>query len=477
MLVRSRRVTRGLAIGLAVTMVALAGTIAFALSQQRHSAAAQRTVLTEPVERRVLVDTVATRGTVASVRESGISCMPSEAGVEARVFTRYPTVGAQLDEGDVAAAVNGRPVLLLQGKVPSFRTMLPGTSGEDVEQLQQALERLGFAVDGRGQFGPATQAAVRTLYDRAGFAAKEATPEATAELRSAEEAAEQAQQELTAAEAELAARRKGPSKADLLRAEMGVEQARIAVSEASEGPPKRVARQELEIARVELAELRRSPDIAGAQASVKVARSTRDRARSDRDTLAAATGVSIPYCEIVFVPELPVTVGATTVGAPRQPGSGDHETSSEEGENSQSWVTLAPGALVLRSDAALVDPDAVTVGTAASFQVEGSGEQSATVTSVSEKELILTPETPFAEAQRGDNYRVALTVGTTADEVLTVPVAAVAGAADGTARVTKVSEGREVDVAIRTGLTASGYVEVAPVDGSLKEGDAVVVGR
>ena len=46
---------------------------------------------------------------------------------------------------------SGCPVFVLQGRVPAYRDLVPGISGEDVRQLEKALARLGFSpgpVDG-----------------------------------------------------------------------------------------------------------------------------------------------------------------------------------------------------------------------------------------------------------------------------------------------------------------------------------------
>jgi hypothetical protein len=62
-------------------------------------------------------------------------------------------------------------------------------------------------------------------------------------------------------------------------------------------------------------------------------------------------------------------------------------------------------------------------------------------------------------------------------EVLTVPVAAVSEAADGTSRV-QVDEGRGRTryVTVKLGLSSKGLVAVEPVRGRLSAGEYVVVG-
>lgn len=83
--------------------------------------------------------------------------------------------GTQAKEGDVIATVNERPILLLKGDVPAYRTMQPGDSGRDVKQLRAALARLGYrTLDKAGEFGPSTARAVWRLYKAYGFPAVDA---------------------------------------------------------------------------------------------------------------------------------------------------------------------------------------------------------------------------------------------------------------------------------------------------------------
>ena len=78
--------------------------------------------------------------------------------------THLAPEGATLDQGDVVLAIDDEPVVLLIGSLPAYRLMEVGTEGEDVRQLQDALQNLGFGtVDGfavDGVFSDATAVAV-----------------------------------------------------------------------------------------------------------------------------------------------------------------------------------------------------------------------------------------------------------------------------------------------------------------------------
>jgi peptidoglycan hydrolase-like protein with peptidoglycan-binding domain len=91
------------------------------------------------------------------------------------VVTALPVKrGGQVSEGKVVMEVSGRPVIVLVGRLPSYRDILPGVSGPDVRQLQRALTRLGLlrqAAGPNGVFDARTRAAVAGLYRARGYPA------------------------------------------------------------------------------------------------------------------------------------------------------------------------------------------------------------------------------------------------------------------------------------------------------------------
>src|SRR5258708_40112129 len=61
-------------------------------------------------------------------------------------LTWLPSSGQVISQGQVLYRVdNGSPVVLLYGKVPAWRTMQEGLTGEDVRQLNHDLVALGYA--------------------------------------------------------------------------------------------------------------------------------------------------------------------------------------------------------------------------------------------------------------------------------------------------------------------------------------------
>lgn len=156
-----------------------------------------------PVEERVLSTDVVTRGTARFGSPQQISLAPSALKSAVGVPGRLPVSGTELREGDIVFTASGRPVFLLVGAQPVYRDLGPGIEGQDVRQLEEALERLGFdagPVD--GVYDALTERAVSAWYRRAGFAPFTASTEQLAELRALERERTSTQlDEITASEA------------------------------------------------------------------------------------------------------------------------------------------------------------------------------------------------------------------------------------------------------------------------------------
>jgi len=123
-----------------------------------------------PIEERVLSSNIVTRGTARFGLPQPISIVPSALKAKAGLITTLPLRNTQLREGSVMLTASGRPLFVLQGRIPAYRDLVPGTSGDDVRQLEQALQRLGFdpgPVD--GTYDEHTSAAATRWYTSAGF--------------------------------------------------------------------------------------------------------------------------------------------------------------------------------------------------------------------------------------------------------------------------------------------------------------------
>jgi hypothetical protein len=71
--------------------------------------------------------------------------------------------------------VSGRPVFVLTGPVPMYRTLVAGDKGDDVKQLQAALSALGYGHLTSGEFDDATATKVRHWYEHAGYEPQQTT--------------------------------------------------------------------------------------------------------------------------------------------------------------------------------------------------------------------------------------------------------------------------------------------------------------
>jgi peptidoglycan hydrolase-like protein with peptidoglycan-binding domain len=140
-----------------------------------------------PVESRVLSSDVVTRGTARFGLPQPLAVVPSALKAGPGLIATLPARSTPIEEGQVLLVASGRPVLVLAGRVPTYRDLSPGISGEDVRQLEAALARLGFdpgPVD--GTYDAATADAVARWYRARGHAPFGATRDQQAAIRTME---------------------------------------------------------------------------------------------------------------------------------------------------------------------------------------------------------------------------------------------------------------------------------------------------
>lgn len=130
------------------------------------------TAITAPVELRLLNDSIVLRGVVKALHEVDVSIEAEPPpGAAVSVVTEVAVhQGDEVREGMRLGDVSGRPMFVMQGRLPSYRDLGPGVSGKDVAQLQHALERLGYRIgDREGTFGESTTRAVSRFYRAQGY--------------------------------------------------------------------------------------------------------------------------------------------------------------------------------------------------------------------------------------------------------------------------------------------------------------------
>ncbi|MFV0306658.1 MAG: peptidoglycan-binding protein [Desertimonas sp.] len=512
---RRRRRLAILVVGVAV-LSAAGGAIVGSRLQSPADAAADRepppaSRITVPIERRQLTSTLVLAGEIAYQEPTPIRLSGAvDAGEgQTAVVTRPPVIGQELDEGDVFADVSGRPVFMLVGERPMYRSLTPGMTGDDVRQLEESLERLGFDIGAAdGVYDLATEGAVAELYRAQGYTASFPTAEDEERLQTLRQAVTQAEGTVRDAYSALITAQAGKTETEMLELRQGVDQARDNLTAARATyravPPGMNAATELAALRaaedaVELAELRLSeaeapPDVSSEVAAMEAANMNLEQARADRDAADAATGIKVPAGEVVFVSDLPLTV--TDVSA------------TAGGATTGTIATMSSTASEVVGRVARSDADLIALGQVVSITVRGTNESvPGTVTYVgppretetsedgddggsggssspSRLEVVVTPDDPDALADDVfASVRIEVEIGSTTGEVLTVPLAAVFVAGGGDSQIeierepiTAQSEGSTEIVDVNVGLTAEGLVEIDGVDVELAEGDRVVVG-
>jgi hypothetical protein len=160
--------------GAAVLVAVTATGGVLALSGRGHAtAAAQEPPLnTATVKRGRLSDLVSQYGTLTyRARRDG---SPYTVINQARgIYTELPDGGDRVDCGDVLYRVDDKPVLLLCGSTPTYRSLSKGDSGPDVTELNRNLVHLGYAdraqLDPSSRdFGAETAAALEKLQSKLG---------------------------------------------------------------------------------------------------------------------------------------------------------------------------------------------------------------------------------------------------------------------------------------------------------------------
>jgi len=161
----------------AAVVVAAAATgcvIAVSGTTQATAAAQEPSVRTATVERGVLSDQISQSGALTyRARPDG---SPYRVFNRARgTYTELPGRGDQVDCGGVLYRVDNKPVLLLCGSTPAYRSLSQGHSGPDVAELNANLVHLGYATRAQlnlpfDSFSAATSAALRKLQAKLGEA-------------------------------------------------------------------------------------------------------------------------------------------------------------------------------------------------------------------------------------------------------------------------------------------------------------------
>ncbi|GIM81754.1 HlyD family efflux transporter periplasmic adaptor subunit [Salinispora arenicola] len=453
--------------------------------------------ITAEVERRQLSTSVVIRGDVRfdQATEVTVDGDIGDRSAGALVVTgRIPRPGTRLAEGAVVVEVSGRPIFVLQGALPMYRPLRPGATGTDVRQLELALGRLGLfphrpddIYDGR------TADAVAELFRNAGYEPVERSSEERQLMGAAETHLLAARSGMREAEARLAEARRPPSRSQILAAEGGVDEARrsieVAIARRAEavaaGAPASelaaldgeiaAARNRLAVAESELVELISPADTRAQTRAVQDARAEVDAASSALTALSRTLGARVPRGEVIFAPSLPRVVDKVHVGLGDQP-QGPVVSLAATRVMIDAAVSKEERSLLKVGSPARLDDQASAVAFAGKvFAIaETPGTEGAPPGAY---RVRIAPEDADLGDLSGLNVRVTLPVRSTADDVLVVPVAALATNAAGAVSVQVEAGDALEEVLVGVGLAADGFVEVEPLRGGLSQGDFVVVGH
>ena len=170
-----RRTTWPLATAAALAAVTvIGGVLVMSGARQQALAAQQVPANTAQVEKRTL-SAMVSQGGILTYRARSDGSPYSVINQAQGTYTELPGLGRVISQGHVLYRVNDRPVVLLRGSTPAYRTLSAGVSGPDVAELNADLVALGYAT--RAQlhprsafFGAATTTAVEKLQAALGVA-------------------------------------------------------------------------------------------------------------------------------------------------------------------------------------------------------------------------------------------------------------------------------------------------------------------
>lgn len=447
-----------------------------------------------PVEKRVLTSDIVTRGTARYGLPQSISLVPSTTKGYTGIITTLPARGAQVNEGDLLLTVSERPVFVLQGATPVYRDLAPGAIGEDVRQLEESLQRLGFdpgTID--GTFDEQSGAALVAWYGASGWQPMAPTAEQRAHLRMMEgELARAHNDQATAEEAaavaslSIAAVRAKSEKANkLAAAEVAaktVQRDQVFATTAADAAERTAATAALDLAQATVKDTQLEGEVAiqaarNAQKSAeRVANAAADSAKriaADLDLAKSKAGIYLPADEIVFIATLPVRVEAVNV-AVGDSARGPVLMVTNNQLAIDSALPLGEAPLVKSGMAVVIDEP--QLGIEAKGVVASVADAPGTNGADGFHIYFETRVEETATALDGFSLRLTIPVKSTDGVVTAVPISALALTATGASTVQVAKNGILETIMVEPGLAADGFVEVTPVDGVLEPGELVVIG-
>lgn len=403
------------------------------------------------------------------------------------VTGQVPSVGTEFSALSVALELAGRPVIVLPGDLPSYRTLRYGVSGPDVVQFKWAMRAVGLDAGDPASnvFDEKAADALSSLYAQVGYAPPEIDDTAATGLRSAQTAVSAAEQGVSAAQTAFDKARAGASDIEKREADNVVSSAQRALDQARAQTPDDAAKigdltDAVELAKMKRGHLDATPDTGGARAELDAARARLTEATAELARARQGALPALPAGEVLYLTSLPRRV--------------DSVEARRGAEVKGAAMVVSGATIALSGSASDVDARLLEVGDKATVDLPDDSTHAATITALtpgkqsSDRWTVTLSPDPLTPAQvtalQGQNVRVIIPVGATQGDVLNVPLAALSAGPGGEERVEVVDgDPRDGDraptrlVTVETGLAADGAVEVKPVEAALSPGDLVVVGR
>ncbi|MEV0782977.1 peptidoglycan-binding protein [Streptomyces sp. NPDC050423] len=420
----------------AAVLLSVAGVLATQVIKSPAQAVADTappppSVITAPVEYRVLKDSVIIRGTVSS--EQSVDVTPSASGPDAgaAIVTRVPVRARQsVKAGQLLLEVSGRPVIALQGTLPMYRDLKPGAQGDDIAQLQSSLAKLGHPAtgDSKGYFGSRTKEAVAALYEDLGYTPLPAQQDEGLVLEEAQDQVVAARRGLEDLPGSAPAKQIDRAEGDLRKA-----QERLSRAEAKSGPTIPVS---------ELVFLTSFP------------------ARVDSVTARAGTQSTGKV--------LTLSAGKLVInGALQAHQKGLVQTGEKVEILSELTGATSQGTVATVSDV-LIDAQSSSGGDSVASPTTGARGYP----------VVVRPTKSLPLDLAGQDVRLTVEAASTRKKALVVPVSAVSAGTDGRTSVTVLMpDGSRRRVQVTTGTSGDGQVELRPTAGQrLAAGERVVIG-
>ncbi len=388
------------------------------------------------VAARVLEDQIVLRGSLVS---ASLDSFQLESG---GVVTALQ--GQNSGFGTVVLEISGRPVWVMPGQLPPYRDLVPGDSGPDVAQFNQALASLGYDAAG-DVFDRRMADAVTDLYQSAGYELPTVGEDRVTELSVQVVAGKRTLDEL---------------EQDLQRARVDAEATRTGSTDLESDVEESTSDDDEQLLGRLVEDLERAVD---------AARSQYEAASAELAEAELLAGPMISASEVFFTSDTDLSLDPTLeVGATVGPeqilfSAGDDPTAEFPLTSSQASV----------------------ITTGMDVEIDISGDTYSSTLAIEEREsgAFAVASIPRYTDELDPSSTTALgrlVLATTDNPVLALPMSAIGSGPDGSShsvvRAPRPGEPKEEDkiVLVDTGLEAAGWVEI--LSGDIQQGDEVRVG-